>query len=366
MAAAPLISPLPSSLLHIPPPWSKPLTSDRKVVYGFLPYWNIKDEPDLRYSALTHLAFFGFDVSHSGAIATRTDQGYIEPAWSAYQSQVFGSMVRKAHDSGAQLILVLRAFDNDTIEAVLANPDKQQRLINETLNIMRQKNLDGINIDFEYVGTPATFVRQQFTDFVRLVKNSCAAAISPCVVSVDTYADAAETPRLWDLPSLGKVADHIIVMAYDFTRPSSAYSGPVAPLDEIKQAIAAFAQSVPTNRLVLGVPYYGYEWPTYSKEPESRTLARGYIATYKRIKDLVLSATSKSGWDDASSTPYIISTESGRTTQIFYDNLLSLALKYDFVNETEMAGIAIWALGYDGGDDDLWNLIAEKFPATAH
>ena len=36
----------------------QPSTKNKKVVYGFLPYWNLKYAKDLQINHLTHLAYF--------------------------------------------------------------------------------------------------------------------------------------------------------------------------------------------------------------------------------------------------------------------------------------------------------------------
>jgi len=47
--------------------------------------------------------------------------------------------------------------------------------------------------------------------------------------------------------------------------------------------------------------------------------------------------------------------------QIWYDDSISLGLKYDFAINKNLKGIGIWALGYDDGRTELWNLIEKKF-----
>lgn len=354
-----MLSPLPNGIF--PFHFSQSSHYPKKEIFGFLPFWNLKEEPSIRYAQLSTIAFFGLDVAPNGTIRTQTADGYEEPGWTAYRSGTFGTIVRKAHDSGTKVVLVLRAFDNDTIESVLLDKKKQEKLIAATMDIIRLKRLDGVNIDFEYVGSPPKNVRNQFTAFIGSFRSTCNLSLVTCNLSIDAYADAATATRIWDIPAIEEEVDHIVVMAYDFTRPSSDYSGPVAPLQQIKESVVAYLRDVPPNKLLLGVPYYGYEWPTYSKEPVSKTKSEGYIATYKRVKELVGSAASILGWDSESFTPYLISTESGQTSQIFYDDTRSLGLKYDFINETNLGGVAIWALGYDTPNTELWGLLKEKF-----
>lgn len=340
-----LLSPLPS-LINFPLNKRRAPNSP-KTILGFLPSWNFKYESTIKYDLLTDVAIFGLEAAPNGSIKDQI-----------CNSQICGTIIRKIHEKNGRAILVLRAFDNETIESISTSQGKQVKLIDEILKIAKQKNFDGINIDFEYAGDPGGEIRNKFSEFVALFREK---SKTNFVLSIDVYADAALSPRLWNLDKIAPNVDQVIVMAYDYNRPSSDYSGPVAPLSEIKESIAAIIEIVPNEKIILGVPYYGYEWPTYSKEPISKTKDVGYLATYKRIKELLNLPTSTKGWDEKSFTPFIVSTESGKTTQIFYDDQLSLGLKYDLVNDADLGGIAIWALGYEGENNELWNLLKEKF-----
>jgi spore germination protein YaaH len=50
----------------------------------------------------------------------------------------------------------------------------------------------------------------------------------------------------------------------------------------------------------------------------------------------------------------------GQIQTIFYENSRSLSYKLDLVNHTELGGIAIWALGYEGTTNELWEVIGQK------
>jgi len=54
-----------------------------------------------------------------------------------------------------------------------------------------------------------------------------------------------------------------------------------------------------------------------------------------------------------------------RWNHCFIDDPFSLGKKYDIVNRRDLAGIGIWALGYDNGYQELWDLIAQKFTAQS-
>ena len=357
---------------HLPIIGTSTATNTR-IVYGFLPFWNLKYASNFRYQFLTHLAFFSLDVDSQGNIRTRTDDGYTEPGWSAYQDEVFGRITRQARQHGVKIVLTLTAMDQATIEAVIASPKAQARLLNHLHQIIDLKNLDGINIDFEYAGTPTPTVQNRFTQFVKLLSQNLKADYPRLELSLDVFADTALKFRIWDLPRLAPSLDHIIVMAYDFHRPSSPIAGPIAPLRggcptcpwnlDVTQTLAALTKAIPASKIILGVPYYGYGWQTTSDQIGATTYPdSGELATFNRIQQ-ILGATDaditqiSQVWDEASLSPYLTYKLSGRWHQIWFEDERSLQLKYALVNQTGLAGIAIWALGYDGDHQQLWHLL---------
>ena len=62
----PLVSPLDlvGSLPPLAPIFRKP---GGKIAFGFLPYWNLKLANELTVKPLTHLAYFGIDLTPTGS-----------------------------------------------------------------------------------------------------------------------------------------------------------------------------------------------------------------------------------------------------------------------------------------------------------
>ncbi len=372
----PLISPvdLIESLPPLAPIFRKP---GNKIVFGFLPYWNMKYSDRLYVKSLTHLAYFGIDLNEDGGLKKYDQPKEKEPGWNKLNSPDFTILSRQIKILGKKLILVVRAMDNDQIEALLNAEANRQNAINTILSVVAEKNFDGINVDFEFTGYPDVETRDNFTKFVADLSSKCKMLNEKCEISVDVYADSAIKNRLYDLRAIAKSIDILVVMAYDFFRPSSVQSGPVAPLRgkcsagtfydstcldyDVVTSISDIAKQVGSYKILLGIPFYGYEWQTVDREFLSRTYPQtGGLATYKRVRDLLtdpsvssLSAT----WSATTFTPYLSYVEDDKTYQIHYEDENSLKLKIDFVHQAKLTGIAIWALGYELPYDNLWQTI---------
>jgi spore germination protein YaaH len=253
------------------------------------------------------------------------------------------------------------------VSSIVDKPKNRQKAIEEITKQVESQNIDGVNINLEYVGEPSSSTINNFTIFVSELRKSLPGRLE---LTVDVFADSAIKRRIFDIPSLAEIVDRIIVMGYDFYRPSSPQAGPIAPIrdgaDRYEQnlswSLAAFLKLVPAEKIVLGVPYYGYEWQTLSNQPNSMTIPEtGALATYKRVRDKIAKDKLQPAWDPVSLSPYLIFKEGGHWHQIYYENETSLAYKYQLVRDLNLGGIAIWALGYDGEYPDLWNLLEEKF-----
>ena len=62
-------------------------------------------------------------------------------------------------------------------------------------------------------------------------------------------------------------------------------------------------------------------------------------------------------WDEETKTPWLSYEQSGAIKQIYYENEQSLSEKITYVNNNNLNGIAIWALGYEGNNSQLWSVI---------
>ena len=66
-------------------------------------------------------------------------------------------------------------------------------------------------------------------------------------------------------------------------------------------------------------------------------------------------------WNNESSTAWFPYQDALEWRQCWYDDSLSLSHKYQFAIDNQLAGVGIWALGYDNGYDDLWGALYDNF-----
>jgi hypothetical protein len=112
------------------------------------------------------------------------------------------------------------------------------------------------------------------------------------------------------------------------------------------------------EKLVVGLPYYGFEWETGDQYPHAQ--ATGTCATL--VYSTLAGRAEEYGrlWDSESNTPWYAYND-GTWNQGWFDDPESLGMKYAVIRASGMQGIGIWALGYDGERPELWDCLDEYF-----
>jgi len=317
------------------------------IVHGYHPYW-IPDTAAAwyRFDLLSHLAYFSCEIDPSTGVPTNTR------AW------LSSSVPTKAKAAGVKVLLTVTNFGAAANRSLLGTPEARETLYVELLRLIALRDADGVSIDFESV--PAD-QRENLTSFFVELKAELTAWKADAVLSA--AVPAVDWSGAWDVRALSETIDLFFLMGYDYSWSGSSSAGPVAPLRgfslNVERSLQWYLdQGVPRSRLLLGVPYYGYDWPVSSDVPGASTTDRGVARVYSTVQEILVHYPAM--WSDTYLVPWISYRPSG-WRQCWYDDARSLALKYEHVLSTGIAGIGIWALGYDGTRNELWNEIATAF-----
>ena len=212
----PLISPL--DLITPLPSLSSPKSTPKKMVLGFLPYWNLKYANELNIKSLTHLAYFGVELDEFGEIQKFSQPGELEPGWNKLQSNSLELILRQVRLSHKKPVLVIKVFNKENIRSLLNNPTYRHQATTTITQLLKEKQITSVNIDFETSSISDSQTKNNFTLFIKELKQQ---STDPLEVSIDVFANAAQQSFIWDLAALEPHTDYFIVMAYDFYRASS-------------------------------------------------------------------------------------------------------------------------------------------------
>ncbi|MFH1853243.1 MAG: glycosyl hydrolase family 18 protein [Candidatus Neomarinimicrobiota bacterium] len=318
-------------------------------IFGYHPYWSGRAWENYNYNLLTTIAWFSVGATATGSVTN-------------YNGWPDAGLINLAHSNGVDVVLCVTLFDGTALTTLLSSPTYRQNLINNLIALVKSGNGDGVNIDFE------AFPAGQKANMVQFITDLTSAFHNQIPGSQVTLAmPAVDWSDKWDYNALATVSDGLFIMGYDFFGSWSETTGPVAPLTgytyNITWSVNDYITKTggKTDKLMLGVPYYGRKWQTAGDTPGSTVLS--YIGSPFYAEAEALALTYGSDWYATTQTPWI-AYQSGSWYQVWYDDSLSLSLKYDLALDKDLGGVGMWALGYDGSSSKLWSALQAKFGAT--
>lgn len=247
-------------------------------------------------------------------------------------------------------------FDPAVSDAVLSDPSVRRSAVRNIVDTVVRWGMSGVHVDFE--GVPAAR-RDDLTAFISdLARHARAHGLE---VSMAVPAKTAATASgawsaAYDYRALAAHVDFLMIMAYDQHWRGDA-PGPVAALpwvrDVIEYTLDPAGGAVPPEKVVLGVPVYGYDWPAGGEWADAVThhQAMSRLQAFRQRDGRVALE-----WHPDYRSPYF--TYAGRT--VWFENEHSITHKVMLAAEYGLGGVAFWRLGQE--DERMWDAVRRIMP----
>ncbi|MBI2031363.1 MAG: glycoside hydrolase family 18 protein [Candidatus Levybacteria bacterium] len=341
-----------------------------KDIIGFLPSWSIAKRTSVDTANFSQIIYFGVGVNEDGELVQYDENGISVAEWTYFNSSYFTKIRAEARENGTKILLAIKSFDNTTIDKIISNENATKNLIRQLVNLINKYNLDGINIDFEYItDADIEFPTSKYLNgFLEEISQNLKKENPEIIISIDVNATAVLTDNAFNMTRIGRAVDQVIIMAYDYRQQNSIFAGPVAPLygeqneHSIWESVHALNGRVDSQKIILAVPLYGYEWQTVTESNKSSVIPQsGALATYKRVKEILKERDDvKKHWDNVAKSPWLSFSQYGEIRQIYYEDEKSITEKIKFAKERALGGIAFWALGYEGDDQEIFDIVKKE------
>ncbi len=319
-------------------------------VIGFLPYWLI-DKADKNYSPyITELTYFGLTVNPDGSIQKYTNPGEAEPGWYALTSGKF------VPPKDIPTSLLVFNGNQDEIYGLIADPvSHAATLVAEIQPLMQEYGFASLNLDLESFVDASKSAQVQFTQFVREVRQRLNMPIT-----IDASPTDLIRQRLIDLKAVEPYVDRVVLMTYDYHYSGSLVTGPVAPSGgaglesefDVETGIIKALEILPPEKIILGVPLYGYRWESITTNARAATLpGSGVVISNRKAEEFLDQCASCSAQtENLAKEKYLIypDQETGTYYQLFYPDSDATQAKVLLATYYDIGGMALWALGYEG------------------
>lgn len=322
--------------------------------FGWHIYANGSSYKNYNFSMLWGLSYFSYTL---------------EPETGNYKSihqWKTTSLIDSAKAKGCKVFLSVSNFGGKNNATFLKNLKAQKTLIDSISSLLAFRSADGINIDFEGVSKED---KESYTNFIIEISKSLKQDNPNYKISLCLYA--IDWNNVFDIQAIDPYIDFYTLMGYDYYGSFSKTTGPVTPFktsqlfgNGLEASVDYYNdKGVDLSKLIIGLPYYGAEW--YTNSPEIGAIVSEFKShpRYHTIKDIYIdSLKTPVQFDKKSSSSYLIIEDSSKKyRQLFFEDATSLSIKYDWIKSNKIGGVGIWALGYDDGYTELWDLLNEKF-----
>jgi len=235
--------------------------------------------------------------------------------------------------------------------------DFRMRTIDQLVHYVDELDLKGLNIGFEYITS------EDWPHLVQFLRELAIKLRAREVVLSKNLPVPCPNTSFIPRAKLAHTVDFIVIMAYEEHWQGSLYSGPIASEPFVRQAIEDSLDFIPSDRLILGLPFYNRIWREIigNNTPETRTY-RHHGTTYTRE------------WFEYNGAEWEWLLDVGKyygefaalegTETVLYRAWLecerSIEIKLQMYREFVLAGVAVWNRNFRHNEGP-WESISRSF-----
>ena len=268
----------------------------------------------------------------------------------------------------------------ENVSDAVLTPSSRKLFAKSSVDIIRQYDLDGVDIDWEYPamrGEEGNIYRpedkQNFTLMfkdIRTELNKLEAEKSKKYLLTAAVGGSKSFVNNTEMAEVAKILDYILIMTYDYGGKTVNHHTNLYPSKGMESGSSAhksvldfMAAGVPASKLGLGAAFYGK-----SREAESNTnnglsqpqvmgskVVAGQGGGFGKMKnDFINKNGYKRYWDRHAKAPYLFNPE----TKVFitYDDERSIKKKAQYIKKHKLAGIFFWEY-FNDPEENLLNVI---------
>lgn len=230
-------------------------------------------------------------------------------------------------------------FNNNLVSALVGSRELQQKIIWELGRTMQAKGYEGLDIDFEYIRAEDREAFAAFVGFATQVMNLFGYPVSVALAPKTSRDQPGLLYEGVDYRLLGMAANRAMLMTYEW---GYTYGPPmaVAPINMVRRVVDYAITEIPREKISLGIPNYGYDWPL----PYVRGVTRAQtLGTLEAIR-LAIDHGVEIRFDETAMSPYFRYWQYGIQHEVWFEDVRSLKAKFDLVKEYGLSGVGYWQL----------------------
>lgn len=293
----------------------------------FVPYWTLTSQAlDTSYDG-----FIYFGILPDATGIDKNDQGYLN-------LPTFKNLIPK----NEKKYLIVRMVDNDINFKVLDDEPLEEKIIDESITIAKDYSFDALVLDLEVNALPFDTFLKKMNDFVKLFSQG--SHQNNLKFYMTTHGDVFYRVRPYDLTTLSKYTDGIMIMAYDFHK-AKGNPGPNFPLSgkekygyDFKTMINDFSKEVPKDKLMIVFGLFGYDWVV---DENNQSIKQAKAVTYNEAKEKFTSRRDEKSFEMSAT----YDDKEGKHV-VWFEDLESVNQKIKYAKTQGISSFIYWAHSY--------------------
>jgi spore germination protein YaaH len=331
-------------------------------VYTWYPYWMGDVWKSYDLNLISTISFFSYNIDPKTG-------NYMNPAQIKQWRETDLLDSAKKHDTKVLLSLALEGEGNHL--EYLDNEASWNTTIDSIAVLLKERDADGIEIEFMDIPLE---MDAKFLRFVASLKENLDYRFITKKMTLSLVIPAAPDKFPFDLEKLDESVDLFIVKGLDYHEEDGTVAA-VAPLrnetaggPSLETTLLTYLdRGLNPEKSILALPLYGSQWSGtfdpvegYYTTNFERKVTLSEVSRVFQSKDSVYKITPT--LDETTMTNYFfLEFQDNTSIEGWYDDSLTLSKKMDFALVNKFKGVGLWALGYDLGKNEVWEVVAEKF-----
>lgn len=279
---------------------------------------------------LTYLSIFSYTINEDGSLDNIDDARLIREA---YRFSVVPLMT--VSNIGSE---TTGEFSTELIHNLLNNENTRKNLIESILQIMREKDYLGVVFDFEFLKPEDKTLYNQFLMEAKDRYDGFGYVIMTAIAPKTSAEQKGLLYEAHDYPRHGELMDRVIIMTYEWGYLYGP-AMPVAPIDEVEKVIQYATSAIPSQKILMGFPNYGYDF--YVPFVEG-TAAR--LITNNEAIELGIDVNTAITFDVNAQSPYFTYFSNRQQHEVHFEDPRSIIAKISLAIEYQLKGLSYWTI----------------------
>ena len=256
------------------------------------------------------------------------------------------AMLEAARERGTKPVMHLSTlteagqFDTGRAVMLLTDYEVQGRLAAEVLQTVLRKDFVGLDVDFEYLPGHLAEAYAAFLGRLRQLLESQGRFLWAALAPKTNGRQRGLLYEGHDYAAVAAAADGVLLMTYEW---GYTYGPPmpVAPIPNVRAVLDYAVTEIPVEKIYLGVPNYGYDWPL----PFIRGETKAQSISNQRAIELAMEYGAAIQYDEKAHSPYFYYTDAAGTAhEVWFEDARSMEAKLRLVAEYGFKGAGFWNL----------------------